>query len=115
MSVVTHLILQDLSLSPSGEWIPGGGWAVARAAEGAGYCLQTGTARELNAGDMVVVGPQASAVLRASQLGVMKLEYFHVLPQCLSGLLTIREWRHWQVWKSALRRFGLIGARFSAP
>jgi AraC-like DNA-binding protein len=94
MSAVSHLILQELSLSPSGEWTPGGGWTVARAAEGAGYCLQTGAAWELNAGDMVVVGPHASVVLRASQLGVLKLECFHVLPQCLNGLLTLREWRH---------------------
>jgi AraC-like DNA-binding protein len=63
-------------------------------AEGAGYGLKTGSVFELNGGDMVVVGPRASMVLRASQLGVLKLDYFHVLPQCLNGLLTIREWRH---------------------
>jgi len=66
---------------------------VLRVAEGAGYCLQTGAARELNAGDMVVVGPNAAAVFRASQLGILKLEYFQVLPQCLNGLLTVTEWR----------------------
>lgn len=64
-----------------------------RAAEGAGYCLQTGAAKEFNVGDMVVVGPNAAVIFRASQLGVLKLEYFHVLPQCLNGLLTVTEWR----------------------
>jgi AraC-like DNA-binding protein len=88
-----HLILREMSLRPSGEWTPGGEWTVVRAAEGAGYCLQTGAARELNPGDAMVLGPNAAAVFRASQLGVLKLEYFQVLPQCLNGLLTVQEWR----------------------
>ena len=93
MTSVRHLILQEMSLRPGGEWTPSGGWTVVRAAEGAGYCLQTGVARELNAGDMVIVGAHAAAIFRASQLGVLKLEFFRVLPQCLNGLLTIAEWR----------------------
>src|SRR5580698_11249084 len=88
-----HLVLQEISLRPSGEWSPGGGWTDVRAAEGAGYCMQTGSARELNTGDMVVMGPNTAAVFRASQLGVFKLEYFQVLPQCLNGLITVTEWR----------------------
>jgi hemolysin activation/secretion protein/AraC-like DNA-binding protein len=86
-------MLQELSLRPCGEWTPGSGWTVARVAEGAGYCLQTGAARELNVGDMAIVGPSAGAAFRASQLGVLKLEYYQVLPQCLNGLLTVTEWR----------------------
>ena len=35
---------------------------------------------KLNVGDMMVVGPNAGVVFRASQLGVFKLEYFQVLP-----------------------------------
>lgn len=94
MIAARHLILQEMSLRPSGEWTPASGWTVVRVAEGAGYGLQTGTAKELNAGDMVVVGPNAAVTFRSSQLGVMKLEYFQVLPQCLNGLLTVTEWRH---------------------
>lgn len=93
MIAARHLILQELSLRPSGEWTPGSGWTVVRVAEGAGYCLQTGTARELNAGEMVIAGPSAGVVFRASQLGVLKLAYYQVLPQCLNGLLTVTEWR----------------------
>ena len=93
MTVERHLILQELNLRPSGEWTPGGGWAVVRVADGAGYCLHGGTARELNAGDMVVAGSHAAAVFRASQLGVLKLEYFLILPQYLNGLLTVTEWQ----------------------
>jgi hemolysin activation/secretion protein/AraC-like DNA-binding protein len=93
MIAARHLILQEMSLRPSGEWTPGGCWTVVRVAEGAGYGLQTGAAREFNAGDMAVAGPNAGVIFRASQLGVLKLEYFQVLPQCLNGLLTVTEWR----------------------
>ena len=94
MTVERHLILQEMSLRPSGEWTPGGGWTVVRVAEGAGYCLQPGTtARELNLGDMVIAGANTAAVFRASQLGVLRLEFFLVLPQYLNGLLTVTEWR----------------------
>lgn len=93
MIAARHLILQEISVRPSGEWIPGSGWTVVRTVEGAGYCLQTGTALELNAGDMAVAGPKATVVFRASQLGVLKLEYFQVLSQCLNALLTVTEWR----------------------
>ena len=59
---------------------------------GAGYCLQGGAAIALNAGDAFVAGPNTAAVIRASQLGVLKLEYFLVLPQYLNGVLTVTEW-----------------------
>jgi AraC-like DNA-binding protein len=93
MSLVRHLIIQEIGLRPCGEWTPGNGWTVVRVAAGLGYCLQTGAARDLNVGDMIVVGAQAVATFRASQLGALKLEFFVVLPQCLNGLLTVTEWR----------------------
>ena len=86
-------MLQELSLHPSGEWTPGGGWTVVRVVEGAGYCLQHGAARALNAGDMVIMGSHAAALFRASLLGVLKLEFFLVQPQFLNGLLTFTESR----------------------
>ena len=47
-----HLILQEITLLPSGEWTPPTpGWTIVRVAEGMGYWLQGGGARELNAGD----------------------------------------------------------------
>ena len=89
-----HLIIQELALRPSGEWKPEvRGWTILRAVEGAGYTMQGAGARELNIGDMVVIAPATSVTIRASQLGVLKLEFFLVLPQFLNGLLTIMEWR----------------------
>lgn len=94
MTTERHLIIQELSLRPSGEWKPDAhAWTVLRVAEGAGYCLQTGGARELNTGDMAIFSPASSPTVRASQLGALRLEFFLVLPQCLNGLLTVAEWR----------------------
>lgn len=93
MPIERHLILQELTLRPSGEWaVPGRGWTVARVAEGSGYWLQGGNASELNVGGGLVVGGHAKGVLRASQLGPVKLQYFSVQPQYLNGLLTVAEW-----------------------
>jgi hemolysin activation/secretion protein/AraC-like DNA-binding protein len=92
MAIERHLILQELTLHPSGEWKPSErGWVVARVAEGIGYWLPGGSARELNAGDGFVAGVNASTVVRASQLGPLKLQFFTVQPQYLSGLLTMAE------------------------
>ena len=93
MAIERHLILQELILRPSGEWTPQfRGWTVARVAEGGGYWMQGGTARALNAGDGFILGfNQAQWLLRASQLGPLKLQYFTVQPQYLNGLLTVAE------------------------
>jgi hemolysin activation/secretion protein/AraC-like DNA-binding protein len=93
MTAERHLILQEITLRPSGEWTPQGhGWVVARVAEGAGYWRHGGAARELNAGDGFVAGGNG-VVVRSSQLGILKLQFFTVQPQYLNGLLTVSEWR----------------------
>ena len=87
-----HLILQEVILHPSGEWTPPApGWIVVRVADGIGYWLQGGGARELKAGDGFVATEISHLVLRASQLGPMKLEFFCVQPQFLNGLITVTE------------------------
>jgi AraC-like DNA-binding protein len=98
MSAERHLNLQELILRPSGEWIPRcNGWVVARVAEGTGYWMQPGGARELNAGDGFVATFSGNALLRASQLGSLKLQFFTVQPQFLNGLLTVAEWHQLEV------------------
>ena len=87
-------MLQELTLRPSGEWTPQlAGWVVARVAEGVGYWLHNGNARELNVGDGFVVAFNSNVRLRSSQLGPLKLQFFTVQPQYLSGVLTVAE-RH---------------------
>jgi hemolysin activation/secretion protein/AraC-like DNA-binding protein len=93
MAIERHLILQELTLVPSGEWKPSErGWVIARVAEGIGYLLPGGSARELNAGDGFVAGFNANIIVRASTLGPLKLQFFTVQPQYLNGLLTMTEW-----------------------
>ena len=93
MTVDRHLILQQKVFTPSAEWQPASeGWLALRIAEGQGYLLAIGSAaRPVAAGDVLIIGPGGGSVLRASQLGPMKLHFFTVLPQMLSGVLTIGE------------------------
>ncbi len=99
MTVERHLILQELTLPPSAEWIPRcHGWLVARVAEGTGYWLQhSADTRQLTAGDGLMVLRNANGVIRASQLGPLKLQFFTVQPQYLNGLLTVTEWHQLEV------------------
>jgi len=99
MTVERHLILQSLTLPPSAEWSPRSqGWLVARVAEGTGYWLQHGAeARQLGVGDGLLILHNANGVVRASQLGSLKLQFFTVQPQFLNGLLTVTEWHQLEV------------------
>ncbi|MGH7994581.1 MAG: helix-turn-helix transcriptional regulator, partial [Limisphaerales bacterium] len=99
MTVERHLILQELVLSPSVEWIPRcQGWLLARVAGGTGYWLQHGAeARQLTVGDGLLALHNANGVVRASQLGPLKLQFFTVQPQFLNGLLTVTEWHQLEV------------------
>lgn len=93
MTVERHLILQELILRPSGEWVPKEtSWTMARVAGGGGYWMQGGNARALNEGDGLALASSSGGRLRASQLGPLKVEWFTVQPQFLNGLLTVAEW-----------------------
>jgi AraC-like DNA-binding protein len=86
------LIIKDLTLPPAGEWSPQGhGWTVVRVAQGSGYCLRQKNACALQAGDGLMAPQTASVTVRASQLGELRLHYFHVQPELLNGLLTVAE------------------------
>ncbi len=88
-----HLVFQDLTLLPSAEWQPrGSGWLLVRVAEGAGYWLQHGNARDLMLRDAMLTAGNCEGVLRASRLGPLKLQFFFVQPEALNGLLTVAEW-----------------------
>src|SRR6516165_2992961 len=92
MFLERHLIMQEVILRPSGEWRPEGrGWTMVRVAEGIGYWLNSGSAREVKPGDGFTTTGGSSLLLRASQLGTLKLEFFFVQPQFLNGLITITE------------------------
>src|ERR1044071_1867573 len=92
MAVERHLLLQELTLHPSGECVLSTqGWTVARIADGIGYSLHNGKAGELKVGDAIVATGGSNFIFRASSLGPLKLEYFLVHPQFLNDLLTVAE------------------------
>ena len=93
MNSERHLVLLEKELPPSAEWPPkGNGWLGIRVVAGQGYWLQSGApARPLGAGDGVFTAGNGNGLLRASQLGPLQLQYFTVLPQLLTGVLTLTE------------------------
>lgn len=100
MTDESHLILQEVTLSPSAEWQKHRHeWLIARVVEGTGYWLQHSVpARQLAAGDGLITTPNAAAdgVLRASQLEPLKLQFFTIQPQYLKGVLTVAEWHQFE-------------------
>jgi AraC-like DNA-binding protein len=97
--VERHLILQELTLDSSAEWVPRcQGWLMARVAEGTGYWLPHGADhRQLNPGDGLIVVRNADGVIRASRLDPLKIQFFTVQLQYLNGILTVAEWQQLEV------------------
>ena len=92
MKYQSHLALTEHIIPPSGEWEPSAQcWCVARLAEGQGYWLSTEAARELNAGDVLVLSPARKGAFRASQLSAVTMVYFRFCPDLMSELLTMSE------------------------
>lgn len=93
MTAERHLLLKETTLRPAGEWTPQPrGWTMVRVVEGVGYWLYGGGARELKAGDGFAADFNSKIILRASQLGQLRLQFFNIQPQYLNGLLTVTEW-----------------------
>jgi AraC-like DNA-binding protein len=92
MLIERPLILRELTVPAAGEWTPQcGEWMVVGAAAGAGYALLAGNARELNDGDGFMIPASTKMLIRASQLGPLRVQFFEVQPQFLNGLLTVTE------------------------
>jgi len=111
MPIEPHLNLVEVILHPAGEWTPDGScWTAAWVADGFGYCLHAGVPREFKPGDAIITGPGSGAILRASQLGQVRIEYFRVVPERLSGVITITESRHLEAIPAAPRVFYFTAA-----
>src|SRR5947207_5690655 len=92
-----HLFLSEINLPPSSEWMDSSpGWRMVRLSKGAAYWLGESAARELKEGEIIAVAPAGKGCLRASQLGEVKLHYFHFCPELLSGFLTLAERHYFQ-------------------
>ena len=90
----THLTLHELLLPPSAEWVNDfSEWIFARVIQGFGYILQRDSVREVKDGEVIVTCPCSSrpVIIRASQLGELKLHWFRFCPGLLAGFFTLHE------------------------
>jgi AraC-like DNA-binding protein len=88
------LFLEQTVVPPSAELTIGApGWRFVLVQQGQGYLFARPETRSLSPGEVLVLSPRAEAVFRASQIGEMTLAHFHVLPDLLTGLLTLAERR----------------------
>ena len=100
-----HLLLEDIRIAPGGEWSGDAhGWRFLLVRDGVGYFLRPAQTQELAPGDVLVQPSGINGVVRASQLGEVRLGFFRVLPDHLNGLLTLSE-RHFL--DSAAPTFGV--------
>lgn len=92
MKYQSHLALEELDLPPSTEWeAPNPCWCFVSVAEGQGYWLGQGEAREIGVGDALALPPSRRGVFRVSQLTAARVHYFQFCPELMSGLLTMAE------------------------
>jgi len=92
VETVTQLYVHECRVAPGTEWTPSStGWTVVLGSRGFFYWIGQGTAREVNAGDVIVIGPGARGVLRASLIGEPLLHYFSFRPEHLGGLMSLTE------------------------
>ena len=91
-SYAPHLFISEMPLPPGEEWTPGlAGWSLIQVGSGNGYWIGPQANRELPAGTVILLAPEVTGSLRASQLGGLSLCFFTIVPKRLTGLLTLGE------------------------
>jgi AraC-like DNA-binding protein len=87
-----NLAIREFTIPSGGEWLPrANGWLLIHVRQGSGYCLQPQGNRELLAGSLLLVAGFLQGSIRASQLGDLSLGSFHIIPERLTGLITLDE------------------------
>jgi AraC-like DNA-binding protein len=92
VNVDGHLYLRQSVLPASAEW--NGVWSCWRFVQierGEGYWVAANQRKAVAAGEVLVVPPNATGVLRASQIGPVTIHHFQLCVSWLSGLLTLSE------------------------
>jgi AraC-like DNA-binding protein len=86
------LHLEEVKLPAGQEWQDESGrWRFVRLTSGAAYWLGAGRGRALAEGELLVLGPAARGVVRASQLNEVVLHEFNFAPEMLYGFFTLEE------------------------
>lgn len=87
-----HLEIREIAVSPGKEWRPRlSGWSLIQVGGGNGYWLQEMSRTELAAGTVLLLAGDSPGHVLASQLNAMSLFHFSVMPDRLSGLITLGE------------------------
>lgn len=87
-----HLSLHPLELASGQEWrFRGEGWGFIRIDTGFGYWRERSSNREVSSGDVVVVPSCSEGYLLASRLSKLRGHCFRILPDMLSGILSLSE------------------------
>ena len=87
-----HLLLKTVSLPPGEEWEPRfQGWTFFLLTEGVSYWMQPNKHHELSAGSAIITSHRVQGLVRASQIGEVRVDYFTVEPQRLTGVVTLSE------------------------
>jgi hemolysin activation/secretion protein/AraC-like DNA-binding protein len=92
MKYRSHFVLEEVSVGAGQEWsAPAATWNVIRLSAGAAYWLSAHESRGLAEGELIVLAPEASGRIRASQIGDVQLHVFGFDPGRLCGILTFSE------------------------
>jgi AraC-like DNA-binding protein len=88
-SYAPQLQVQAFSLGAGEEWkLPAPGWSLIQVGSGSGYWLQGQSKRELETGAVVLAPGEVRGRVLASCLNGMLLQFFSVVPERLTGLIT---------------------------
>lgn len=86
------MAIREITIPSGGEWLPRvSGWSLIHVRQGSGYCLQPQGNQELVTGNLLLVAGFLQGSIRASQLGELSLCSFHIIPERLTGLITLDE------------------------
>jgi AraC-like DNA-binding protein len=93
-----NLAFREFNIPAGEEWLPRlTGWSLIFVRQGSGYCLQTQSKRELDAGSLLLLAGPLAGGIRASQLGELSLCSFNVIPDRLTSLISLDEQHHYRL------------------
>jgi AraC-like DNA-binding protein len=83
-------LLEEIRLAPTREWLnTDAAWRFLRLHSGAAYWLGAPETRALSEGDLIVIAPQVTALVRASELNQVVLHTFSFAPELLAELFNL--------------------------
>ena len=92
LSFEPHLVIKELVLAPGNEWsIQLPGWSFLHVTSGGGYWLNPRINHDLITGSVLILSEHAKGLVRASQLAQVRIHYFRLQPERLTGLVTLGE------------------------